>query len=398
MIFSELLPKVEQSLLAATGASVRLDVEWIAPDTVASHVARIRTISGGQDLPDTLIVKAANPAFGPNAREMLFNDWAALAYLTELPTGPLAPRFYAGAVDPDIPFVVMEDLGAGAGSPDEILHGSNPDAAAEALLGYASVLGRLHGCSTANLNRFRELREALPCPPRRHRLYHHPWSNASTYPESEIRGAIDEYNAVLLSLGVQPAPGVEDEIEEATRSVEERPCGFLALCQGDQNSTRQCLRHGDRLRMIDFGEGGLRHALIEGVPHRMTWGCVYRVPRSLFLPLEEAYRKAIAVGCPPAADEAGFRQAMVTAGARWNVFQMISRIPEAIHRDRPRGEATLRQQVLAWLGAFVDISDECGGFPALARKADQVRDRLRSEWPGETHEIPYAPAFRSLLG
>jgi len=301
-----------------------------------------------------------------------------------------------GDLDRDAPFIVIEDLGQGAGSPCEILEGGDPEAAAEALVGYATALGRLHACGAAGITRFRQLRDELPHPSKRQKLYHDPWSNASFYSDAEIREAVDEYKAVLLRLGVQACPGVDDEIEEATRLVEEHRGAFLTLCQGDQNSTRQCIRHGDQLRMIDFGVSGPRHALIEGVPHRTTWGCINPVPGSLFPVLENAYRKELAIGCPPAANEADFHKAAVAAGARWNVFHVIGRLAEAIERDRPRGESTLRQQVVAWLGAFANMSEQWGGFRAMRKTAIQVLARLRAEWPKETHEIPCAPAFRRL--
>src|SRR5262249_11394887 len=50
--------------------------------------------------------------------------------------------------------------------------------------------------------------------------------------------------------------------------------------------------------------------------------------------------------------------------------------------------------VLAWLSAFVEVSEELDRFTALGKSAYGVRARLRSEWPAETHSIPLYPAFR----
>ena len=102
----------------------------------------------------------------------------------------------------------------------------------------------------------------------------------------------------------------------------------------------------------------------------------------------------LAPGCPTAGNEREFCRAMVDAGARWSVFHVIRRVPDAVRRDRPRGDATLRQQVLAWLAAFTEMSDEWGRFSALGRQADQVRARLKTLWSAETHDVPYYPAFR----
>jgi hypothetical protein len=395
MDFSEQIHAAERALLVATGEALRLNAVWVAPDTTASYVVRVEQIGCNKALPRSFIVKAANPEFAGDPQQMIFNEWAALQYLEELRCASRASaRFYVGVADSSSPFIVMEDLGPGDGSPYQVLEGNDPEAAEEATLEYARTLGHLHGCGAARPERFRELRNGLALPPRRRPLFHDPWSDACSYSPEEIRQAITEYRAVLSGLGVPCEPGIDDEIEEVTCLVEEHQGEFLTLCQGDQNSTRQCIRHDGGYRMIDFGVAGLRHALIEGIPHRMTWGCINRVPKRLFLPIEEAYRRALSTGCPAARNESRFRQAIVEAAARWSVFHMIWRVPDAMKADRPRGAASLRQQLLAWLSAFVEMSEEFDRYPALGRSANRVRARLTSQWPSETHNIPLYPAFQ----
>jgi hypothetical protein len=395
MDFPELMRAVEQALQAATGEPLRLSVVWVAPDTTASYIVRVEQTGSNRALPRSLIVKAANPELAGDPQQMIFNEWAALQYLDELHFVPrVSARFYAGVADRSSPFIVMEDLGSGDGSPYEMIEGNDPEAAEKAILEYARTLGRLHGCGAARPERFRELRNGLPEPPRRRPLFHDPWPDACSHSPEEIRRAIAEYRAVLSGLGVPLEPGIDDEIEEVTYLVEEHQGEFLTLCQGDQNSTRQCIRQDGAHRMIDFGVAGLRHALIEGIPHRMTWGCINRMPKRLFLPFEEAYRKELSTGCPAARNESRFREAMVEAAARWSVFHMIWRVPDAMKADRPRGAASLRQQLLAWLSAFIKTSEEFGRFPALGKSAHRVRARLRSQWPSETHNIPLYPAFQ----
>jgi hypothetical protein len=63
---------------------------------------------------------------------------------------------------------------------------------------------------------------------------------------------------------------------------------------------------------------------------------------------------------------------------------------------QPRGAASLRQQLLAWLSAFVETSDEFERFPALGKSAHRVRARLKSHWPSETHTIPLYPHSNAL--
>jgi Phosphotransferase enzyme family len=393
---SELIPAAERALSESWKRDVRLKLDWVRPNSIASHVFRVRRVDADEDLPRSLIVKAADPKFPGDPQQMLFNEWAALVFLNELgPEPPLAARFYAGAADTEMPFIVMEDLGGGSGSPDEAVGGSDPEVAEQAILDYARSLGRLHAATAGKSDRFRKLRAGLPSPPRRRPLYHDPWSDASSYSTEEIRQAIIEYRGVLLELGVRPEPGIEDEIEQVTHSIEEHQGEFLVLCQGDQNSLQHCIRSHDSFRMLDFGVSGFRHALIEGMPHRMTWGSMQRIPRRLFVPFETVYQTELSHGCPAARTHSAFRRAMVEAGGRWSVFHVIWRVPDALKADRPRGWTTLRQQVLAWLAAFAELSEECGHLSALGKSAYRVRRCLQSHWPRETHEIPYYPAFRN---
>lgn len=113
-----LIPLVERALSAVWNIDVRLKVEWIASNQLASHVFRVRTHATGHDLPPTLIVKAAKPEFDLGSQEMVFNEWAALIHLQQIGCDPaVAARFHAGHLDDRGPFVVMEDLGTGEGSP-----------------------------------------------------------------------------------------------------------------------------------------------------------------------------------------------------------------------------------------------------------------------------------------
>ncbi len=204
MDLTELIPKAEALLSKQAGASVRLRVAWIAPRKHTSIVARVEQISGDTGLPRTLILKAETPDGSGDPERMLFNEWAALQYFGDLGCAPpVAPRFYAGSSTGETPFIVMEDLGPGAGSPGDVLEGDDLEAAAAAILDYAAALGRLHACGCRNPEGFRELRAELPAPPLRIPLFHNPWSDARSYSHDEVRRAIEEYRASMSHLGVR---------------------------------------------------------------------------------------------------------------------------------------------------------------------------------------------------
>ena len=103
----------------------------------------------------------------------------------------------------------------------------------------------------------------------------------------------------------------------------------------------------------------------------------------------------LARGCPAAAEDDRFRQAMADAGARWHVFHVVWRLPEALQKERPRGPTSLRQQVVAWMEAFAALSEECGLYAALGASARELAGRLRVLWSRDSCELPYYPAFRA---
>ena len=110
--------------------------------------------------------------------------------------------------------------------------------------------------------------------------------------------------------------------------------------------------------------------------------------------MDRTYRAALSAVCPEAADDTLFHRAMVDAAARWNIFHVVWRLPDAIERDRPRGPSTLRQQLLAWIEAFAELSEEFHTMPALGRSARAMAARLRAIWPPEVGWLPTFPAFR----
>jgi hypothetical protein len=61
---------------------------------------------------------------------------------------------------------------------------------------------------------------------------------------------------------------------------------------------------------------------------------------------------------------------------------------------RPDERATsLRQRVIAWLGAFSQMTEEFNQMPSLGNSARRLLLRLKALWPPETHTIPYYFAF-----
>jgi hypothetical protein len=372
-----------------------------------SVVVRCRVESRGMGLPDALIVKKVredrvgyfpNSQAPPNSARELFNDWAAARFLDGIGHDPpLSPRFYAG--DRENGLIVLEDLGDGeAPNTMDALQGRDPQLAEQTLVENAALLGQLHAATMGRYEEYRKIRLELGPAPHPLKLYHDPWSEArlSPIPASEIDEAISSYRATLAALGLRPQPGVEEEIAHVTTVVEADPGPFLAYCKGDQNVAGDYIRRLSKPRLFDFDQGGFRHALIEGMPGRMTWGCQMRIPARIQSDMERAYQAALSRGYAEVADDRVFYRGMVEAAARWNILHLIHRVPSALSGDYQRGLTTLRQQVVAWLEAFADLSDERQQLKALGKSAREAVKRLRELWPAEVCSLPYYPAFRVI--
>ena len=371
--------------------------------TEGSIVLRCHTDDTAAAAPASFIVKQAKAELfgydprspeGPNAAHGLFNDWAAAQFLSAIPSDPpLAPVFYGGSREAG--FILLEDLGDGeAPNTHDALHGTDPELAEQTLIEHAALIGQLHAATIGRAEEYQSIRAALGPAPTPEKLFQDPWSEARRLiAASEIDEAIRLYQASFAALGVRPQAGVADEIEFITAVVEQDPGPFLAYCKGDQNMAGDYIRCGAKPRLFDFDAGGFRHALIEGMPGRMTWGCMMRLPKRLLPRMESAYRARLAQGYAAVADDGVFHRAMVAAGGRWHALHVIHRLPDALASDRQRGPTTLRQQVLAWLEAFADLSEEYGQLPALGTSARDMAGRLHELWSNEVSSLPYYPAF-----
>jgi hypothetical protein len=331
--------------------------------------------------------------------QAFLNDWAAGQFLGNIAVQPpLAPHLYAGNLTER--FVIMEDLGTGT-TPNtyDLLFGSDIDQASASLMEHVALVGRLHATTCNTAFAYLPIRDALgPLEPEKP-LYCHPWSRArlrdST--EDELHDAVQRYRAVISSIGVEPAPDIESEIAMVSSEIEDHPEPFLAYCKGDQEVPADVIRCGEHLRLFDFNVGGLRHALIEGMPGRMTWGCHMRLPQNLVLRMEQVYQQVLAQSCPNAADTNVFRRALVLAAARWHLFHATWRLPHALQADTSRGPTgtTLRQQFLAWIDAFVQLASDYEYVPRLVQTARGLAIRLRESWPTDVHTLPYYSVFQS---
>ncbi|GLZ75778.1 hypothetical protein Afil01_05850 [Actinorhabdospora filicis] len=297
-------------------------------------------------------------AIAKTAREedpsLLMNETAALRFLD----GGLAPRLYA-ATDG---VVIMEDLGTGP-SLDTVLLGADPATATEALLAYATALGRLHASTTGREEEYYALH------PRPRRMYER---------ISLVRHSLAESWRTLTAL--TEARGHLPDVPGAARAqwhdllaelAEPRP--WLALSNGDACPQNTRIVDGE-IRFLDFDGAAFRHpgldlaGLLMPFPACTCWG---ELPADLVPRLLAAHRAEFA-------PEGDTLRAAALGSIAWAVLRAI-RIPklEAMDAPHPMGFSRRGQLVSALRAAAV-----AGGewWPELAGWLGEVAEGLEGRW------------------
>lgn len=386
----ETITLAEKLLSEEFGATVRLDEGDDLGGSTRTKVHRFRVLEGPGDGPATVIVKQAHSTEGavyaPDQATIpawtLFNEWASLQFLSQIAGDDvsLGPTIYVG--DRAAGLLIMEDLGQGVRL-DHVLLGDDPLLAEKALVEFAAIHGRMHALSRDKHTRFARIRDALGPGELADGYYRYEWFTPTLQSTAE-------------SAGITIGRGVENELERLKASLL-NPGPFLTLTQGD-SCPDNCLWTNSSMRLLDFEGGMLSHALKEGVYGRMhfpTCWCVYRMPEHVPLRMEEAYRAELVKGCPEAADDRLFYQAVVEACAFW-MLDWYHEFPLAqlVKQDRPIVTSTVRQRLLMESEILARTTEEFGHLEAFGDTVRAIATKLSEVWtPEEYAMLPY-PAFR----
>jgi hypothetical protein len=388
---AETIAIAEQTLSASFGSVVRLGSALGLDGSDRSHVFRLSLLEGPADAPASVIVKRAavedGETYDPNAAVFpapawrLFNDWAGLQFLGHAaPSVPLAPRLYGG--DRNAGLIVLEDLGTGE-TLDQVLLGGDAQVAAQGLVEMAALLGRMHALTIGRQPEFDRLRDSLG--PREKETEHYTYQWLAT-----------ALHSAANDLAVTPAPGVDDELAALIETIK-APGPFLAYTHGDPCPGND-LRVGTQLRLLDFEFGDFRHALTDGVYGRMlfpTCWCSNRVPQSVVMQMESAYRAMLMQACPAARDDALFSEAVVASCAYWALTMYAwNPVADLLAQDQDWGIATTRQRVLVRSDIFAQTAEQFGYLEALSATVQAIAAKLRSLLPAELDALPFFPAFR----
>src|SRR5215469_3166397 len=202
MDVAELVTAASRVLAQQLGTEIRLRAHEMLGGREGNVVVRVR------DRASSFVVKAG-PRPVPHAEEMLWNDWAALDFLGRLGLDPaICPRLFGG--DSSVPFIVMEDLGANAAEPHNLMDGAESDRAEAALISYMQCLGQLHSATLGKRTQFWSIWQALGGQPDTKPLYHDPWSCCQGRDSAEILQVIIEYRSVFRLLDIFPESSFDD--------------------------------------------------------------------------------------------------------------------------------------------------------------------------------------------
>ncbi|MEU6227615.1 hypothetical protein [Streptomyces sp. NPDC047042] len=309
-----------ESILRAAGKL--LGVELSGPVDLGgssrSTVVRCATADGG-----TVIVKA----FGnePDSLRCFTAEAAALSL------GIAGPELLG--VDPEVPLLVMEDLG-NAPTLADVLLGNDPKAAESGLLAWARGLGRLAAESVhrrADLTRLRSQYDKGMAP----------WGE-----EPWIAQRATELLAQLEGAGIATPPGLAEELAGiGTAGGEEYP----AFTPGDTCPDNNLLT-SEGLRLIDFEAASYQSVFLTAAYCRMPFSscwCVFTLPAGLAAEIEQAYRAEVVGVYPTLAENAVWQAGMRQAVAVWTVDATVRMLPRTaedgpLHRTR-RPVPTRRQ-------------------------------------------------------
>jgi aminoglycoside phosphotransferase (APT) family kinase protein len=287
-----------------------------------------------------------------------------VAALTALPPEAPVPRLIEVRRQP--PTVVMSDEGEGPSVAHALL-GSDPEAAREALLSWASAVARLHDVSVGVAD---DGRAGL----------------ASTVADDLAR-TVEGLTGFAADLGVAVPGGAWEELRGLGERLEGGP---VVLSPGDTCPDNNVDTPGGRV-LLDFENAQWRHPAWDVaylvVPWPTCW-CSWRLPDAV---AEQAILRYREVSALPWARSPGFRRDVHEAATVWAFMTSAMFLKAALGDDPPPADPAKRMPprralILNRLGA-------ARGPAALSAFAGGLRAALVERW-GEV-ALPCAPAFRA---
>ena len=256
--------------------------------------------------------------------------------------------------------LVMSDL-APARPVEDILSGSDPGMAADALVAMATAVGTMHA-ATAGMAR-------------------ETW-NPSAVLEQDLRAQWARLAGAATRMGF-PEPGTAGADVAAIASTLADDA-WRTLTHGDLTPGNALLDGAGTARLVDFEGAGPRHCLYDGAmlslsfPHYGHWAAL---PVEVVTRMEGAYRAALACGLPLAADDAAWTVALAAGCLAWTLIRLV-RLDTIARTDQEPDQALRRRtQIVHTVESCVDVARRAGAYPTLTRWLEAVAREIRRRWP-----------------
>ncbi|SRR5579884_893679 len=341
--------------------------------------------SPSSELPASVIVKVRRPAASNRSEPFRFDhERAALAFLT-MRGCAAGPRLLAADDD----MLIMEDLGSGP-SLEDLLVGSDPIAAEQGLVAFATALGRMHASTSGHAGEYYQVRSRFgPIDPAFDRI---------SILDIGIEHAWKQWKQIAGERSYLPAPdakGIEQDIAELLTVLAE-PGPLLAFSNGD-TCPANCRFSDAELRFLDFEHAAFRHALLDVAALRFPFpacGCWSRLPLEVSLRAEAAYREQMTHSCPDVLDEAPYAHGLTVACAAWTIVR-LQRLPKLERTDKLHPlHFSQRGQLLDTIAITLSCAQQSHSLPSFVSWLASVNAALRARWPHLATSQPLYPAFQ----
>ncbi|WP_259294669.1 hypothetical protein [Streptomyces canus] len=280
-------------------------------------------------------------------------------------------------VDPEVPLLVMADLG-NAPTLADVLLGSDPTAAESGLRAWARGLGQL---AAASVHRRADLALLWS----RYDKGMRSWGD-----EPWIAQRATDLLALLDGAGLAVPPGLAGELARiGTAGGEEYP----AFTPGDTCPDNNLLT-SQGLRLIDFEAACYQSVFLTAAYCRMPFSscwCVFTLPTGIATEIEQTYRAELVGVYPALAEDEVWQAGMRQAIAVWTMDATVRMLPHTVEDEplhRTRRPVPTRRQVLRHRWEVASTLEE---FPAFAQTMRLLLREIAGGW--DVAPLPGYPAF-----
>lgn len=351
-----------------------------------TRVYRLDFAAAPQAAPASVVVKRVlsppdmgeRPEDSFDTRQRFRNESSGLEFLsTDNATSRLAP--HAIATDSSAGMILLEDLGE-VMLVDQILLGSNQEAAENALIDVAVTLGRLHSSTYLRRETYNQIQMQFGT------------ARTELSPADKCARLIAAAGECARAVSLSMPRDVTTEIAGMDGFFADQG-PYVAFVHNDACPDNFAVGT-DGMKVWDFAFSNFGPFLVDGVYARMhfpsCW-CVRRIPLELLDRMEDTYRSELVTKIPQAGDDELY-QASIAEACAYLVLDMITsrKLPD---QDQTWGTATERQRFVSRFESFAATTESCCHLTATGAFFSDLAHRLRSRWSDSDSNLPTYPAF-----